>query len=258
MDLMTSDEAVAYGQQMAGGGDPNDTSMPIFFYKPVKNVAATAEKGRDIYNEVAYVTILLPGIKGEEPVHKVSDAEKTRWPQQWAAFLAKEEQPVTGTPIEACSIISKSWCGVLKGKNIKTVEALLNIPDTALTDLGPESVNIQHKVKVWADTNAHARDLEKKLSALENAGQAKEEDTKHTEIENRQLKTSLDKIKEGYAELKLKYDALVDGAGGADLMPLETALVAKGWPIGDDLDVLDAAIMSIRKATKKDLEAIRG
>lgn len=265
MDLITQEEAekLARAPSPEDGPDPNDNSSPVFYYRAVHRPMKSEAAGREIYEDVEYVEILLPGVMGEKPDRKVTAEDMRRWPAQYAAFLAKEEQPLTGTPIEACAIIGKSWAAQLKAKNIKTVEGFLGVPDQALATLGPESSALQDKVRKWADTSAHAEVLETKATDLEGQLSASGADLQRAATENGQLKNEVRELEEKCANLKKENEEIREaGSGGAgvDLTPLQSALVDKGWPIGD-LDgagVRDMAVRALKKAQKKDLDAIKG
>jgi len=70
--------------------------------------AKSEEMGREFFEDVPFVKVILPGLRGEEIDRKASDEDKTCWPAQWEAFQNKQEQPISGTPLEACSLIKPS------------------------------------------------------------------------------------------------------------------------------------------------------
>jgi hypothetical protein len=144
-ELMTYDEAVRDGR----GIDNTDTAIPLFYNNAVKRVAKSEELGREFFEDVPFVRIILPGLRGEEIDRKASDEDKERWPAQWEAFQNKQEQPLSGTPLEACSLINPSDVATLKVQKILTVDAFVNIPDHALGKLGPGFDALRDKCKRW-------------------------------------------------------------------------------------------------------------
>lgn len=101
--------------------------------------AKTAEAGREIYREVEYVTILIPGDKLVSPVHRpVQASDKSRFPAQYAAFKNSQNQGsqgITGTPLSAWPVVSPAQRKELEYLNIQTVEQLAAVSDTSAQNL---------------------------------------------------------------------------------------------------------------------------
>jgi hypothetical protein len=101
--------------------------------------AKTAEAGREIYREVEYVTILIPGDRLVSPVHRpVQASDKSRFPAQYAAFKnaqSQNTQAITGTPLSAWPVISPSQRKELEYLNIVTVEQLAAVSDGSAQNL---------------------------------------------------------------------------------------------------------------------------
>jgi hypothetical protein len=99
--------------------------------------AKTAEAGREIYREVEYVTIIIPGDKLVSPVHRpVQASDRARFPAQYAAFKnAQNGQSVTGTPLSAWPIVSPAQRKELEYLNILTVEQLASVSDASAQNL---------------------------------------------------------------------------------------------------------------------------
>ena len=83
-------------EQQTGG---RDDCIPHFYMRAVRNPARSEERGRPVFDEIAYVRVLVPGDRNSVVDRRVSDADRARWPDRWAAFEARRERP-TGTPIE--------------------------------------------------------------------------------------------------------------------------------------------------------------
>lgn len=101
--------------------------------------AKTAEAGREIYREVEYVTILIPGDKLVSPVHRpVQASDKSRFPAQYAAFKNSQSQSgtsITGTPLTAWPVVSPAQRKELEYLNIVTVEQLAAVSDGSAQNL---------------------------------------------------------------------------------------------------------------------------
>ena len=101
-----------------------------FHYHPRRNELKTKELGRDIYEDTPYVRIMVPGDKDNIVFRPVRDTDRQRFPRQWQAFQAKEEQVQEGTPIVEWNGVTRSQAEELKSVGVKTVEALIAMPDS--------------------------------------------------------------------------------------------------------------------------------
>lgn len=102
-----------------------------FYIHPKRNPQKSLDAGRDIYEDTPYVKIMAAGDKDNIVQRPVRDTDKQRFPKQWQAFVNKEEQVQEGTPLAEWAGISRSQVEELKFYNIRTVEALANMPDSA-------------------------------------------------------------------------------------------------------------------------------
>lgn len=106
----------------------------------------------------------------------VTDAERRRWPTQYAAFKQGREQAMSGTPIEHLYPAMPEIISELKRLNVHTVEALANAPDSSgaiipfLTDRKKHAKAYLEKHTKAAGFDEVAREneeLKKRLEALE-------------------------------------------------------------------------------------------
>lgn len=133
----------------------NDEGLYVEFEKvAIQNNFKSEKEGRPIFEEVDFVNIIFPGDKTKKIVrpvnlegNSVTPSDPARFPRQWAAFQAQEEQSVSGTPITEWPPITKSQAAELKAMNIHTVEALANLPDSAINFFGAR--NLREKADLW-------------------------------------------------------------------------------------------------------------
>lgn len=126
----------------------NDEGLYVEFENiPTQNMAETEKEGRPIFYDIPYIKISFPGDRTKQVNKPVTEEHKTRFPRQWAAFVAQEAQVVVGTPITEWGPLTKSQAVEFKAMNIHTVEALAALPDTALTWLG--SRTYRDKAQSW-------------------------------------------------------------------------------------------------------------
>jgi len=112
-----------------------DRLFAEFYYFAVKNSAKTLEEGRDIFEEKAYVKIIVPGDRDNIVCRPVRDMDKQRFPQQWKAFESNQEQPIEGTLLSEWNGVSISLAKELAFFGVKTVEALAEMADTNVSKM---------------------------------------------------------------------------------------------------------------------------
>ena len=94
----------------------------------IDNAASTAE-GRNIYRDVEFVTIRVPGDKTMSVHRPVRPSDKQRFPLQYAAFKNKQGEIVIGTPLTLWPGIRPAQIKELEYFNIRTVEQLAAMAD---------------------------------------------------------------------------------------------------------------------------------
>jgi len=113
--------------------DVADRSLVVRFSREARlDAAKTAEAGREIYREIEYITILVPGDKLMSPLHRpVQASDRARFPTQYAAFKNQKHQELSGTVLAAWPYITEAQRKELEYMNIRTVEQLADVADSA-------------------------------------------------------------------------------------------------------------------------------
>ena len=106
-----------------------------FFLKERKDSARTVEEGRPIFKEVEYIEIRVPGKRDPQACRPATLADKNRFPRHYEAFQKRTELPVEGTPLSEWPQISRSQAEELAFLSVKTVEQLVAMSDTNVTQL---------------------------------------------------------------------------------------------------------------------------
>lgn len=118
-----------------------------FTLETVPDQAATDKaNGVPKFKEVEIITVQYPG--GEITPVLVNDSHRKEYAEQYAAFKAKEEQPLDGSPLSHWALIPRPVVEELKYFQIKTVEQLAELDDTAKRKIGPLSTWCK-KAKEW-------------------------------------------------------------------------------------------------------------
>lgn len=110
--------------------------FPRFYMETVQNNFKSNEAGRAMFDEVEFVEITYAGDRNSKRVQKVTDFDRRRWAKQYQLFKQGLEPAVSGTAIEQWPMISRSKAEEMKHMNIHTVEALAELPDTAIQNMG--------------------------------------------------------------------------------------------------------------------------
>ena len=74
-------------------------SIPRFYMEKRKHKAESRKQGRDVYRNVEYVEIVIPGDRNSNVRTKVTDVHRQRWPDKYKAFVENREDVPDGTPL---------------------------------------------------------------------------------------------------------------------------------------------------------------
>lgn len=144
MDFATAQVHQIGANSYAVSHGTDDKLFVEFTNEAVYMEAKSLEEGRAVYEDVPHVHIMFPGDRTREikrPVrfeqHGNEPADPVRWPRQWAAFKAQEEQHQDGQPLDQWAPMSRAMVMNLKAVNVFTVEQLAGVNDDVLMRLGP-------------------------------------------------------------------------------------------------------------------------
>ena len=110
----------------------------------------TREQARAVFRMEEYIKIMVPGDTSTMIHRPVRDSDKTRWPQQYAAFLAGKAQNSDGQPLSEWSQLSKSQVDELAFFKMTTVEQLANASD-AVCQKFAGLVSLKEQAKVYLE-----------------------------------------------------------------------------------------------------------
>lgn len=104
--------------------------FPIFFKQAKYMPAKSQETGVPTSEPIDMVKIIQAGEK-DTVILAVDETHKRRWPQQWAAYQAGQEQMQSGTPLIVLFPANPEIVEECKRINVHTVQALIGVPDSA-------------------------------------------------------------------------------------------------------------------------------
>lgn len=102
-----------------------------FFVQPLQNRTKSIEAGRPIFEEKTFIQIMVPGDKDNIVTREIRENDKRRFPKQWAAYENDRSELIEGTPLEQWPHLSVAQVEELKYFNIRTVEQLAGVSDSA-------------------------------------------------------------------------------------------------------------------------------
>lgn len=135
-----------------------------FYIDSEKSEYRSEEAGRPIHIDSEFVKILIPGDNKTEIVRVASQADKDRFPVEYARFTngAKAQEQAVGTPLAAWPAMSRSLVKDLAYLNIHTVEQLATLSDTGKQAFGMGANEWSAKAQAFikaAEGTAHAEKL---------------------------------------------------------------------------------------------------
>lgn len=155
-----------------------------FYTVPRQNMRRSKEEGRAIFEDVEMVRVRLP--HDARCIHTAPAAEKVfvegefltyaeRFPQEYAAFKAGEEQRASGTPLERMGTLSAASIAELNSVAIYSVESLADLGIAQQRRLGPlgaemkkaaiEFLSVSQKVAGAQALQAQIDELKAELAA---------------------------------------------------------------------------------------------
>lgn len=151
-------------------GDDNKV-WAVFRMHPVVDVLASKDAGITIKKDVPYVKITQPGESNTQVYDQpATDADVARFPRQWAAFKANQEQTVSGSPLELLFPESPAIVENLRAVGFRTIQQLAEANDTALQGIGMGQRMWHEKAKAYlaaADKGKDFHGLSARLDGLE-------------------------------------------------------------------------------------------
>ena len=128
-----------------------------FGMNPTIDKAKTKEAGHDVYKDVEFVKIVVPGDKTSMLLQPSNDSYRRRFPNAYASFQKREKRgTVEGMLLEQWPAISRAVAMTLYAAHIQTVEALAEVHDGNIDRLSIANAReLRDKARAWLK---HAKD----------------------------------------------------------------------------------------------------
>ena len=122
-----------------------------FGLHPVLDRGKSDVAGHDVYKDVEFIKIVVPGDRKSEFFQPADASHRRRFPQAYAAFKQRETNPTEGMPIQNWAPISRSMAMTLKALNVDTVEALAAVHDGHVDKIGTNGRELREKARAWLE-----------------------------------------------------------------------------------------------------------
>jgi hypothetical protein len=144
-----------------------------FLVKSVQDKVETLAQGRPIFKEVVYIDIRIPGERDSAFCGPATRQHVERFPEHYRAFRNRtSDEEVVGTPLAEWPLVTRSQVEELAFFNVKTVEDLVNMPDSSNHQI--MGINtLKAKAKEFLDANKGKKELQAEFDKREQALQAK-------------------------------------------------------------------------------------
>lgn len=130
----------------------DDAAFIVEFYtRMVEDEKLTALRGRRIERPEEYCKKQAVGDPRTTWDAPVSEADRQRWPQAYAAFQRGEHDSVIGTPLDAWPLLTIDMRAALKNLGLKTVEQIVEMTDGTMSTLPGNAGSLIQRVKAHAE-----------------------------------------------------------------------------------------------------------
>ena len=147
--MFGNDEFPMIIEREAGMPENVPAVLVAFGLYPVKDGKASAEAGRDVYKDVEFVRIAVPGDRNSLFFQPADKMHRQRFPKAYDSFQKREKNPIEGTPIDHWPPVSRSVALNLKAMHVSTVEALAEVHDGLIDKLGANARELRTKAQAW-------------------------------------------------------------------------------------------------------------
>jgi len=173
-----------------------DNAIAIFRQEAKYNGAKSKAEGRPIYDEHPFVEIIIPGNNKDVVDRPVTEEDKKRFPNQWAAFSNRTDGEITeGTPVKEAPWLGRAQVAMLEHLNVFTIENLAGLGDSEIQNLGPGGRDLVAKAANWIDLA--------KEGAMNNAAIS---DMKNLRAENEELRDKIGALEGRLANIEASDD----------------------------------------------------
>lgn len=137
------------------GMPPNTDAVSVAFGMfPKVNAAKTREAGYEVFEEVEFIKIRVPGDRFFEYFQPATESHRRRFPRAYHNFKERTQgrTGLVGLPIDNWPGINRSQAMTMKGAGIHTVEELAAVGDQNVDRLGINGRELRDRARTYLAT----------------------------------------------------------------------------------------------------------
>ncbi len=124
----------------------------IRFYRHWKqNNLRSEREGRLVGEEFDYIEIHAPGNKLSVVKRRATQKDQSDYPREWELYRRGKEQVAKGTPLCEWEVMTEGTVAMLKHLNIHTLEALVELSDAGLQNIGTGARQLQSGARLFLE-----------------------------------------------------------------------------------------------------------
>lgn len=183
--------------------NPLDRQLAVKFYKKSVYQKFLSEKeNKQIYKDVDYISIRVPGDNYSDLHRPVKEEDKERFDVQWNNYQKRQENVANGTPIDMLPGISPAEADNYRAKGFETIEQLAGMNDTKISKFGFNARSLVKKAqkflkgdKLSDELQAEVAELKKQLEELKQSKE-KEVEVEEKEVEQEEVEEPKKELEE--------------------------------------------------------------
>lgn len=173
----------------------DESKMVVLFYtKSVEDTNKSAQAGRKICVDMAYVRMHAPGERLNVVDRPVQDNDKHRFPRQWANYVHNRTQAPEGTPIDLLFPNHPSVADNLRALGIYTIEQCAVLTANAIDTIGMGGQDYVNKANAYLKNSEKGQgfhQIQREMTELRNENRNL---TKQIQIQKQQIDDLVQKM----------------------------------------------------------------
>lgn len=147
--------------------EQDDAMLAVKFYnKAVLQSAKSKVEGRQIFEDVEYVSIRIPGDKTTQVERPVREEDRERFRSRYESFKNRETQKVEGTPIGMLPGLTPAEIENWQARGFETLEQISGMTEQAITRSGLGARDIVNRAKKYLEGSNYTDQLKVEIDEL--------------------------------------------------------------------------------------------
>ena len=128
-----------------------NTNVARFYKRWKQNNFQSEKQGKPVGEEVDYIEIRTPKDKLNVFKRLATAQDKSDYPDAWELYQRGPEQAAEGTPLREWPVMTETTISMLNSHDIHTIEALVDLSDAGLHQMGQGALQLQHGAKLFLE-----------------------------------------------------------------------------------------------------------